>query len=85
MRRAHLAACAAGLAVLCSAAPAAVAKPRDVNSSRLERAVTTQSVRKHQQALQFIADANGGTRYTRTPGYTASAPVSPSKSRSISR
>jgi Zn-dependent M28 family amino/carboxypeptidase len=73
MRRTHLAACAAGLAVLCSGAPAAVAKPKDVNSSRLERAVTTQSVRKHQQALQFIANANGGTRYTRTPGYTASA------------
>src|ERR1044072_4801744 len=72
MGRTHPAACAAGLAGLC-AAPAAFAKPKDVNSSRLERAVTTQSVRKHQQALQFIADANGGTRYTRTPGYTASA------------
>jgi Zn-dependent M28 family amino/carboxypeptidase len=72
MRRTHLAASAAILAML-SAAPAAVAKPKDVNSSRLERMVTVQAVRKHQQALQNIADLNGGTRYTRTAGYTASA------------
>src|SRR5262245_51403582 len=72
MRRTHLAACAAGLAMLCSA-PAAVAKPKDVNSSKLERAVTVEGVHEHQQALQNIADLNGGTRYTRTPGFTASA------------
>src|SRR5215218_7813285 len=72
MRRTHLVAYAAVLAML-AAAPAAVAKPKDVNSSRLERMVTVEGVHEHQQALQTIADLNGGTRYTRTPGYTASA------------
>jgi hypothetical protein len=50
-----------------------MAKPKDVNSSRLERAVTTEGIHAHQQALQHIADLNGGTRHTRTPGFTASA------------
>jgi Zn-dependent M28 family amino/carboxypeptidase len=72
MRHTHLAACAAGLAMLVAPATA-MAKPKDVNSSRLERAVTTEGIHAHQQALQHIADLNGGTRYTRTPGFTASA------------
>jgi hypothetical protein len=72
MRRTHLAACAATFAVLVTA-PSALAKPKDVNSSKLERAVTVQGITEHQKALQNIADMNGGTRYTRTAGYTASA------------
>jgi Zn-dependent M28 family amino/carboxypeptidase len=68
----HLAATAAALAALASA-PAAIAAPPDVDSSRLERMVTVQGITEHQKALQNIADLNGGTRYTRTPGYTASA------------
>src|SRR3954464_9729440 len=72
MRRSHLAACAA-IASTLAAAPAAVAKPEDINSSRLERMVTVQGITEHQQALQNIADMNGGTRYTRTAGFTASA------------
>src|SRR5262245_35407056 len=72
MRRMHLAATAAFVAML-SSAPAAVAAPPDVDSTRLERLVTVQGITEHQQALQGIADLNGGTRYTRTPGYTASA------------
>jgi Zn-dependent M28 family amino/carboxypeptidase len=70
MRRTHLAACAA-IASTLVAAPVAVAQ--DVTSSRLERAVTVQGITEHQQALQNIADMNGGTRYTRTAGFTASA------------
>ena len=35
--------------------------------------MTVQGITEHQKALQNIADLNGGTRYTRTPGYTASA------------
>ena len=35
--------------------------------------MTVQGITEHQKALQTIADLNGGTRYTRTPGYTASA------------
>jgi Zn-dependent M28 family amino/carboxypeptidase len=54
-------------------APSALAKPKDVNSSRLERMVTVEGITEHQKALQNIADLNGGNRYTRTPGYTASA------------
>ena len=72
MRRTHLAACAAVLSTLV-AAPAAVAKPEDINSNRLERMVTVEGITAHQKALQNIADLNGGTRYTRTAGYTASA------------
>ena len=34
---------------------------------------TVRGILEHQQALQNIADVNGGTRHTRTPGYTASA------------
>jgi hypothetical protein len=51
----------------------AVAAPPDVDSSRLEQLVTVPGITEHQKALQNIADLNGGTRYTRTPGYTASA------------
>jgi Zn-dependent M28 family amino/carboxypeptidase len=55
--------------MLCSPA-AALAQSE---STRLENAVTVAGVHEHQQALQNIADLNGGTRYTRTPGFTASA------------
>ena len=72
MRRMHLAATAAFIAALISA-PAAVSAPPDVDSTRLEQLVTVQGITDHQKALQNIADLNGGTRYTRTPGYTASA------------
>src|SRR4051794_36804689 len=72
MRGTHLAAYAATLTVL-AAAPAAVAKPEDVDSTRLEQLVTVPGITEHQKALQNIADLNGGTRYTRTAGYTASA------------
>ena len=51
---------------------AAQAKPPDVNSDKLERAVTVPGIVEHQRALQNIADMNGGTRHTETPGYTAS-------------
>jgi Zn-dependent M28 family amino/carboxypeptidase len=71
MRRTHLAACAAVLAML--AAPAGAVAQSDVDSSRLEQMVTVEGIHEHQQALQNIADFNGGTRYTRTPGFTASA------------
>jgi Zn-dependent M28 family amino/carboxypeptidase len=72
MRRTHVAALAAIFAVL-GTAPSALAKPNDVDSTRLENAVTVDGIHAHQQALQNIADMNGGTRYTRTPGFTASA------------
>ncbi|WP_053226473.1 M28 family metallopeptidase [Solirubrobacter soli] len=72
MRRTHLAACAA-VSAFVAAAPVAAANPPDVDSTRLEQLVTVQGITEHQKALQGIADMNGGTRYTRTPGFTASA------------
>src|SRR5688500_14892192 len=42
------------------------------NSEELRDSVTVAGVRKHQRALQAIADANGGTRLSGTPGYDAS-------------
>ena len=72
MRRMHLAVCAAIFAALLGA-PSALAAPPDVDSTRLEQLVTVQGITEHQKALQMIADLNGGTRYTRTTGYTASA------------
>jgi Zn-dependent M28 family amino/carboxypeptidase len=71
MRRAHLAA-AGALSVALLSASAAIAKPPDVDSSKLEAAVTVAGIVEHQQALQNIANLNGGTRATKTPGYTAS-------------
>jgi hypothetical protein len=43
------------------------------DSSALRDAVTITAVRAHQQALQEIADANGGARVSGSPGYDASA------------
>ncbi|MGH8910125.1 MAG: M20/M25/M40 family metallo-hydrolase [Egibacteraceae bacterium] len=43
-----------------------------VDSQALRDAVTVKGIREHQQALQAIADANGGTRFSSSPGYDAS-------------
>jgi Zn-dependent M28 family amino/carboxypeptidase len=48
-----------------------MAAPQDP-SEQLREAVTLKNIRKHQQALQRIADANGGTRASGTPGYDRS-------------
>ncbi|HET8953410.1 MAG TPA: M20/M25/M40 family metallo-hydrolase [Solirubrobacteraceae bacterium] len=53
--------------------PAGAVAQSDVDSTRLESLVTVEGIHEHQQALQNIADLNGGTRYTRTAGFTASA------------
>ncbi|MET0771254.1 MAG: hypothetical protein ABW081_15200, partial [Solirubrobacteraceae bacterium] len=60
-------------AALACGASTAAAKPPDINAQRLEKRVTVDGVLEHQKALQEIADANGGNRYTRSPGYAASA------------
>jgi Zn-dependent M28 family amino/carboxypeptidase len=72
MRVRHLAACVAVAASLASAS-AAVAKPPDVDSSELRSRVTVDRIVAHQRALQSIATTFGGTRYTTTQGYAASA------------
>lgn len=72
MHRVGLVGAAVIVVALVGASPAAAA-PAGVDSSRLERLVTVDGITGHQRALQRIADRNGGTRATRTPGYTASA------------
>jgi Zn-dependent M28 family amino/carboxypeptidase len=80
-RRSRVLATAGLLAIagsLLAAAPAQAAPPgcdnRNNNSVRkLTDCVTVEGVREHLVALQGIADANGGTRASGTPGYDASA------------
>ena len=45
----------------------------DTDTTALRQAVTVAGVMTHETALQAIADANGGTRASGTPGYDASA------------
>jgi Zn-dependent M28 family amino/carboxypeptidase len=66
-----LIACLAVPVALAMAAPA-LAGPDPLNSTGLRKAVTLEGVREHQAALQGIADFNGGTRASGTPGYDAS-------------
>lgn len=55
-----------------SVAPVSAA-PNNNTTKKLLEAVTATGVMRHEQALQEIADANGGTRASGTPGYDASA------------
>jgi Zn-dependent M28 family amino/carboxypeptidase len=71
VKRTLLTAFAAGLATL-AVAPVASADPDDVDSSKLRQAVTVEGILEHERALQNIADMNGGSRHSLTPGYTAS-------------
>jgi Zn-dependent M28 family amino/carboxypeptidase len=57
-------------------APAATAAPRPPELAQTQgfrKAVTVAGIREHQQALQDIADANGGNRVSGTAGYDESA------------
>jgi hypothetical protein len=71
VRKALIAAVAVA-AALPMASPAVAAEDA-FNSQGLRKAVTVEGVRDHQAALQAVADANGGTRASGTPGYAASA------------
>lgn len=48
------------------------ADPNNNSAKKLTKAVTVDGVLRHLDALQSIADANGGTRASGTPGYQAS-------------
>lgn len=61
-----------GLASLFSAVPTLLAEPI-TDTKRLRDAVTVNGIRKHLEAFQAIADDNGGTRASGTPGYNSSA------------
>jgi Zn-dependent M28 family amino/carboxypeptidase len=70
MRKAALLVLAlAGIVVGPSAASAA---PSATDTSALRNAVTVNGIMKHEKALQQIANANGGTRASGTPGFDAS-------------
>ncbi|MFI7541948.1 M28 family metallopeptidase [Actinoplanes sp. NPDC049599] len=70
MRRSAIPA-AALLLVTLAATPAAAVDT--VNSKKLRDAVTVGGILSHQRALQRIANTNGGTRASGTPGFAASA------------
>jgi Zn-dependent M28 family amino/carboxypeptidase len=53
-------------------APAAMAVD-DVNTKKFRQDVTVNGIMSHEKALQSIANANGGTRASGTPGFDASA------------
>ena len=64
-----VAALAVGTAVTSASSAAAV---DDVSTTKLRRAVTVNGILGHERALQRIANQNGGTRASGTPGYAAS-------------
>ena len=73
--RRTLAALAAASALLVSGALAAPASAHGNPNTpeRFAEKVTTKAVMRHLQALQYVADRNGGNRAATTPGYEASA------------
>ncbi|HET9519170.1 MAG TPA: M28 family metallopeptidase [Actinoplanes sp.] len=70
MRRSAIPAAALLLVTLTATPAAAVDK---LNSKKLRDAVTVSGMLRHERALQRIANNNGGTRASGTPGYAASA------------
>jgi Zn-dependent M28 family amino/carboxypeptidase len=69
-RRLRLASLTTAVAVAAVAAPASAAVP--VDSSALVAAVDAADINQYMEDLQDIADANGGTRASGTPGYEES-------------
>jgi Zn-dependent M28 family amino/carboxypeptidase len=55
-----------------AAAPRQDGSPNDPRARAFVRQITVDRVERHQERLQAIADANGGTRAVATPGYAAS-------------
>jgi Zn-dependent M28 family amino/carboxypeptidase len=71
VRKAIVSAAAALLLVTLGSSPAAAVDK--VNSKKLRDAVTVNGILGHERALQRIANQNGGTRASGTPGFAASA------------
>ena len=59
-------------AVIALALPALSSTAVGTDTTALRNAVTVAGVMEHEEQLQNIADANGGTRASGTPGYAAS-------------
>lgn len=66
-----VAAVALGGAVL--AFPATASAVDEINTKKLREQVTVSGILQHERALQLIANRNGGTRASGTPGYDESA------------
>lgn len=75
MRTLTAALTAAGVTAALAGTPTAMAAPQaDAKlPSQLAKSVTVDKINRHLIALQRIADANGGTRASGTPGFDASA------------
>jgi Zn-dependent M28 family amino/carboxypeptidase len=67
-----LVAALSGVTPVDAAAPAVCENRTNNSVAKLLECVTVEGVREHQEAFQAIADANGGTRASGTPGYDAS-------------
>src|SRR4028119_2310930 len=72
MRRMRLAVVLALAFVMALAAVGAASAAVKTDTSELRQAVTTAGIMEHEERFQAIADANGGTRVTDSPGYEAS-------------
>ncbi len=72
-RAATVLALAVAGSVVLTAAPASAAPNTERLGNKLAREVTVGGVNRHLIALQRIADQNGGTRASGTPGFDASA------------
>jgi Zn-dependent M28 family amino/carboxypeptidase len=73
MRRLHAAALGATSILALTAVSAPALAVDDINTKKLRTAVTTGGILGHERVLQRIANNNGGTRASGTPGYLASA------------
>lgn len=71
-RRAIAAAAAGALALSVAYAAPAYAAPNNNSVKKITKAVTLEGVMNHLEALQDIADANGGDRAVGRPGFKAS-------------
>ncbi len=72
MRKSFVLAVVAALA-LAMAVPTPAAAVDQVNTKKLRQAVTVGGILAHERVFQRIANQNGGTRASGTPGYAASA------------
>jgi hypothetical protein len=65
-------------------APAPAFAIDEIDTKRLRNAVTVSGILAHERIFQRIANQNGGTRASGTPGYDASAAWRPPATRSPS-
>jgi hypothetical protein len=68
----HRRALVLGALVASLCAPASASALDEVNTKKLRDGVTVNGILAHERALQQVANANGGTRASGTPGYEAS-------------